>query len=484
MADFVHVERPNVEGPPQPPPVKEPTPSEGLDFLSVHPFVRESVQDKVFGTIIGSALGDAIGLYTEFLTQDASKTFYPTRKFQLVAPVTPRYADNHRSIDHPQCAWTDDTDQALLILLSYLHNRGTISATDFAARLRIWVQQGLRALDTPPMGLGKLVSTVVGSKAFLTSPTERAIDAWIKTKRFVAPNGSLMRTHPIGVMGVGLTEEATWRAATEVGRTTHVDPRCVVSCCISVGLIRGMLRGEVRNEGDVDACIERSYAWVKGQPELMNPGDKDRVLTAQEVERHLERTEFEKHVYAKTFEELDLDSRAAMGYVYKCIGSAIVTLRLGMRESSKGSVVSAEVFENLITDLIMYAGDADTNGAAAGALLGCWLGFSRLPPTWERGLAHREWLLHKVERLSKMIGVTLRTAGEEDTPEVDEDPLGGKTAMTQEQMNKRDHDFVTRMIEEDKQRKARLEREKQKGKFSGWLRGLSGSGTPMERSRA
>ena len=36
----------------------------GLEFLSVHPFVRSTAQDKVFGTILGSALGDAIGLYT------------------------------------------------------------------------------------------------------------------------------------------------------------------------------------------------------------------------------------------------------------------------------------------------------------------------------------------------------------------------------------------------------------------------------------
>ncbi|KAF2816889.1 ADP-ribosylglycohydrolase [Mytilinidion resinicola] len=481
MADFVHIERPGVEieEPRGPSPVKEPAPSEGLDFLSLHPFVRDSVQDKVFGTIIGSALGDAIGLYTEFLTQDASKTIYSTRKFQLVAPTTPMYADSHRSsvcapyignpihqirdkrgIDHPQCGWTDDTDQALLIIFSYLHNRGT---------------QGLRALDRLPMGLGALVGSVVGRKEFLTTPTKMAIAAWIKSKRSNAPNGSLMRTHPISVIGVGLTEEATWRAATEVGRTTHADPRCVVSCCISVGLIRAMLRGEVRKEEDVDACIERSYAWVKSQPELMNPGDEKGALTPEEIERHLERTEFEKHVYAKTFEELDLDSRAAMGYVYKCLGSAVLTLRFGMRESAKGSVVSAEVFENLITDLIMYAGDADTNAAAAGALLGCWLGFSRLPPTWERGLAHREWLLNKVERFSKMAGVTLRAAGAEDTPEADEDPQGGKPPMTQAQMDQRDRNFVTRQIEQDAQRKAQLEREKQKRKFSGWLKGMIGN---------
>jgi hypothetical protein len=102
MADFVYIERTNLDveaedPPPPPPPITEPAPSEGLDFLFVHPFVKATVQDKIFGTIIGSALGDTIGLYTEFLTKDASEKLYPTRKFQLVAPATPLYEDNHRS---------------------------------------------------------------------------------------------------------------------------------------------------------------------------------------------------------------------------------------------------------------------------------------------------------------------------------------------------------------------------------------------------
>jgi hypothetical protein len=240
-----------------------------------------------------------------------------------------------------------------------------------------------------------------------------------------------------------------------------------------------MLRGEVLNEKDLDECIERSFAWVKGQPDLMNPGG-DAALTVYEIDRHLERKEFEKHLYAKTYDELFLDNAQEMGYVYKCIGSAILTLRLGMRGSAKGSVVSTELFEILMTDLIMYAGDADTNGAVAGALLGCWLGFSRLPPTWERGLAHRTWLLSKTERLSKMIGVTLRAAGEVDMPELDDAPEGGKPLMTKAEMEKRDLDFMYMMLEKDKQRKARLEKARQKGKGVGeWFKGLSGSGSKI-----
>jgi hypothetical protein len=36
----------------------------GLQFLDLHPFVRQTILDRVRGTIFGGALGDAIGLYT------------------------------------------------------------------------------------------------------------------------------------------------------------------------------------------------------------------------------------------------------------------------------------------------------------------------------------------------------------------------------------------------------------------------------------
>ena len=41
---------------------------------------------------------------------------------------------------------------------------------------------------------------------------------------------------------------------------------------------------------------------------------------------------------------------------------------------------------------LLQAGDADTNGAVAGALLGCKLGASKLPDSWLNGLKHKDWL--------------------------------------------------------------------------------------------
>jgi len=135
-------------------------------------------------------------------------------------------------------------------------------AHDFDLRLRIGIEQGLLPLDGHPCDIGALVSSVVCHPKCLEEPFDIATKVCIKTARHIAPNGSLMRTHLIGVICVGLPEEAAWEVSIAVGRTTHADLRCVVSCCISVGIIRGLLRGETFLETYVNEAIERAYEWV------------------------------------------------------------------------------------------------------------------------------------------------------------------------------------------------------------------------------
>ena len=396
---------------------------------SEHPFVGATTTDKIFGCIIGSALGDTIGLYTEFLSKKESAKAYPKRNFSLVEPTTKPYPDTHRLQFEPR-GWTDDTDQALLILLAYLHLKTTKSdarlSQEFAARLKIWVSRGLPALNRPSFDIGILVNAVVSNAHFEDDPVRCATDRWIKSGRHAAPNGSLMRTHPIGVIGVKMTEEQTWRLSARVGRTTHVDPRCTVACCIEVGVIRQLLRGQIRTEKAMNAAIERAYEWVRKQPELMSPGSSADLSEAQ-IRRHLQRDEFEKYVYAQTLEELRLDADDSIGYVYKCLGAAIFCLRVALRRSERNTLAvsmegKAKVFEELMVKLIMEGGDADTNGAAAGALLGAYLGYANLPSHWKLGLAHNEWLMAKTERLAIAVGA----APGELTPGWDEAADGGK----------------------------------------------------------
>ncbi|PVH90968.1 ADP-ribosylglycohydrolase [Periconia macrospinosa] len=406
-----------------------------LDFVKLHPFVRSTVVNKAYGCIVGSALGDTIGLYTEFLPKSTCLEAYKEMKFSLVENVTEAINDSHRK---------------------------------FAIRLRIWIEQGLRALDRPPCGIGALVGSVVTNPDYLAAPFSTAVTRWVKTARHVAPNGSLMRTHPIGIIGVGMSEEACWRLTADVGRTTHADPRCTVACCISVGLIRGLLRGEISREDDVNEAIERAYAWVFTQPDLINPG-LDTELTEFEIKRHLERREFERHVYAKSYAELHLDNHKEMGYVYKCLGSAILALRLCIHGRSTPYTIappSKTVFEDVITELVLEGGDADTNAAAAGALIGAYLGYTNLPAHWTEGLAHKEWLQEKTMRFLKVVGIV-----EGYVKEVaDEAPNGGKPLMDKNQLEKRDAEMLATILTRKKERDDRDREKKTKAKgLAAWF---------------
>jgi ADP-ribosylglycohydrolase len=136
---------------------------------------------RIRGCIVGGALGDAIGLWTEFMPRSQCLEIYGSSpRFTLVPtshslyPKTKdlkdRNTDRHRAA-FKQNSWTDDTDQTLLILLSFLRSGGQeLSPLDFAKRLHAWVQFGLRPLDKPPLGLGTTVGAVVRDSRYLDDP--------------------------------------------------------------------------------------------------------------------------------------------------------------------------------------------------------------------------------------------------------------------------------------------------------------------------
>ena len=432
-----------------------------MEFLDLHPFVRVAAHDKALGAIVGAALGDAIGLYTEFLPRTECSRAYPTGRFSLLkADLTPFREDSHRD-KFESADWTDDTDQSLALILSYLHNyvpgsdTSPVKPSDIAQRLQIWVQQGLRCLDRPPLGIGMTTGRVLMDPEYLRDPEAVALACWLRSGRSIAPNGSLMRTHPLGVMSVGRTLEETFQIATDVGKVTHVDPRCVVSCCLVTALIRGIIRGEVLSEADLDRLIEESFDWVDGNEKLTNPTRKsiDGLAPAtidghKTVESTLKRDEYRKYCYAKTLRELELDDRT-MGYVFKCLGSAVLTLRLAIREGLGLDARSTETFETLISNLIMEGGDADTNACVAGALVGSWVGYSRLPPHWLKGMRNAEWLAAKAETVSFKAGIMdpcpeARAKIQAADPDTALD--GSRGLLSKEQLEKMEKDFVLKML--------------------------------------
>ncbi|KAL2839014.1 ADP-ribosylglycohydrolase-domain-containing protein [Aspergillus pseudodeflectus] len=424
-----------------------------ITFFDTHPVSRETVHDRLRGTIFGGALGDAIGLYTEFLSKDLARQAYPEGKFQLVDPVTEFEADQHR-LKFVQTGWTDDTDHALLILLSYLHHNGRLDPVDFAHRLQFWVEQGLRCLDRLPLGLGRTVGQVVCDKNFLNDPAETAYRKWDKAKRNAAANGSLMRTYPLGVMCFDKSLEETFRIAREFSLVTHADPRCIVSCCLVTALIRGILREEVVIESHIDKLIEESLTWTESWISEQNS------LESSDRYTPIDRDEFRKHAFAQSLEDLQLDDAMKMGYVYKTLGSSILLLRLGMRRSKSSNLPA--LFEDLITDLIMQGGDADTNAAVAGSLLGTLVGYNKLPEKWRDGVMHGGWLLEKCDALASVTGIDPPSEPYNGTNDPGTGLEGGKPRLTLPELHQREREFSERWLRASSEALEKRAREKGK----------------------
>ncbi|THU95895.1 ADP-ribosylglycohydrolase [Dendrothele bispora CBS 962.96] len=444
-----------------------------------------AIMDRVRGALIGSALGDTMGLYTEFLTPQMAKKYYPTQEFSLVEPVTKLYQDYHRARFEPR-AWTDDTDHTLLIILSYLRE-GRLNPDDFAKRLRIWCEQGLLVLNRLPMGLGNTVGSVVLDPSYLSHPTQTAYEKWIKSGKQIAPNGSVMRTVPIGIICLNPAaaegsdiEIHTFEQALKMGSVTHVDPRCGLSVVIVSALVRLLCLDQIRNEKDIDALLERAWTYVSHKYRFVAEENRDSCgdgsgssssLSSNPSERGdplegggMNRKDFEKHVYAKTLDELKLADSRTIGYTYKCLGSGIWCLRQVLKRR--------ETFKSAMIKLIMCGGDADTNGAVAGGLMGALVGWENLPEEWRDGMKHREWYNGKIDQLGVVLGLR-EGEGYERLEDRDTEMDGGKGMLGEEEIKKREMEVMERILLAEKKRAEDAEKEMNAAKKSTWYESIS-----------
>lgn len=317
--------------------------------------------DRLRGVFYGQAIGDALGLGTEFLTRDLVQRCYPyrlTRYGQILR-------DAHRS-RWQSGAWTDDTDQMLCILDSLLAER-RVDILDIAARFRQWADHG-------GMGIGNTVYQVLYSPDFLADPHAAARQVWERSGRYAAANGGVMRT---AVLGVWQYQDAAQvrHNAEQVCKITHYDPRCAASCVIVCVLIAALLRGET----DIISLLPDAYAIA-------------RAYDARVVE-YLDRAS------QPTLDALDLDEGldpeagewGSIGYTLKTLGAGVWALQ------------HAESYKAGLLAVIHEGGDADSNGAVAGALLGARFGFAQLPPKLVAGLKGKEQLDARITQLLDLL---------------------------------------------------------------------------------
>lgn len=385
-------------------------------------------KNKQVGGLFGQACGDAIGLFTEFTTKQEAQQMIAGKNIEF-SPKYPEEFQNGFNWGHikrfVKNGWTDDTDQALSLIRALyrtLHEHPNKSSQSFdllfAEELKKWRLFGLR--EEAPfigrnkpycMGLGALVSAVLEHPLFLENPKKAAKDIWagsreIPLKDRPAANGALMRTAPIGLIFYKSLKDVIFYTI-EACKVTHADPRCIVSCVAFTLAIALSLRGydsetilkEVEKRGLMILRQELNDVAEQGLLSIEEMANLETLyeITAQDFKAHLH----------GDWETLDLDEgyrqgpkENKIGYTFKCMGAAFYALRLAAQKKKENQ---EDIFRTIIEMIAAEGGDADTNGAAAGALIGAYLGFkNQMPKNWTQNLADRPVLKQAIQHIDQL----------------------------------------------------------------------------------
>ncbi|XP_074660098.1 ADP-ribosyl-[dinitrogen reductase] glycohydrolase-like [Tubulanus polymorphus] len=383
----------------------------------------ESVTDSIKATVYGNCIGDAIGLLSEFMSKTDAEKSYGKHAGKIAYKM--KVDDGHRS-RWEVGDWTDDSDQMILIMKSLLDNEGEVNVVDYSKKLKDWQQHGFEELgDKGGMGIGTTTVQVLTHEKFLEDPHAAAEQVWERSNRRVAPNGGVMRTSVAGVYRFN-DIEAVIRNTLSFCKVTHADPRCQASCVAVTTAIAQMLqRKHVDETGrhDADKIMEESFEHAKKY--LVNAeGSQDEEFV----------TEFRRHMFAESISDLQLGEEQKIGYTLKTMGAGF----WAFRQTNFRTALEAVLFEG---------GDADTNGAVAGALLGCKLGLKAFPKSWLNQLLHKTWLDGILERFIELT----ETKQTENTATTEEQNAQEEQAAEQDQKPEPDQEQEQKPEQEQEQ---------------------------------
>jgi ADP-ribosylglycohydrolase len=340
------------------------------------------MNDKIYGLIYGQCLGDAVGLQTEFK--------YSADGYNVTFPYTEPIGN------FPVCDWTDDSDHMIIVMES-LTSMKKLDQLDIASRLTSWVDHGFEELgDKFGTGLGGTTATIVRDPEFVTNPVVVANRVWESSGKKLAPNGSLMRTSIISCI---YDYNIMLQYSHDLCIITHVDTRCIAACMMYNSILHGLMYSDMSFDELFVRGVKIASVYLRDDSPEYIQGMRHQPTPAYYYDNKFKSRLEELIYYARAgykgeLNLLQLDSIGTIGYVFKCLGAAMYGLYALKNKKS---------FEYTITTLANACGDADTNCAVAGALIGSYIGYKSLPTKWLKSLPNKKWLDEKIPSFIKFI---------------------------------------------------------------------------------
>lgn len=302
------------------------------------------------GTLLGLAVGDAFGTTLEF--RDLTAPPFPTLATGPHVDIT-----GGGPFDVEPGQVTDDSQLAACLAASlHLHRR--FHATDVAQRYVAWMAD---AFDIGNLTHASLVMIQRG-----VSIGEASRRAWLHSHKQSAGNGSLMRIAPIAV-ALAHDPSSMRMAALADSAITHYDPRCRLACAAFCAAIAEAGAGRNDPKSMHAAAIRELHEAATTLINLAPSDGPDAERARDDLLRDLQLAE-----------RSDPDLYGSEIHIYRTQGFVRVAFRLAFWE-----LLHVSTYQEALTDTVNRGGDADTNGAIAGALIGAAQGENAIPSAWK-----------------------------------------------------------------------------------------------------
>ena len=316
--------------------------------------VNEDILDRARGAMLGVAVGNLLGLPVEGRSRRRIRELYSAG----VRDIDP--AEMHRPMD-------DDPAQAVELAEALLESGDLVKG--FAARLVTWRRVNGR-------GMGRFTRQSIAQLADRVPPSVASY-AVFRARGGTASNGGIMRCAPVAVARRGQPDRLV-RDSADTCAVSHYAPACQWSCVIINSVVAVLLAGRTP---DLKGLL--AAARADGCPDLLASARAGGVPTG-------------------------ILTGAAAGKP----GPAGVHWMSGNRGPGGHTVLTLQAglwaattplnLEEALIALVNAGGDADTNGALAGAVLGARYGASAIPLRWTAHVAQRDRLADLGERLARL----------------------------------------------------------------------------------
>lgn len=304
--------------------------------------------DRILGTLYGQAIGDAMGMPSELWPVGRIR-----HEFGKITDFLPGPSSNEVAVNYGRGQYTDDTQQALVILDALIETDWQPDQRVLGAYLVAWAD----AVDA-------WSRNILGpsSKAALNA-IKAGIDASTITNRALT-NGAAMRIAPIGALFQPYQLKTLIKTVTAVTKVTHSSDVAYSGAAMVAGAVTAAIAGYSWDDiiHFALACNDRGFQL--GAPTWAAKTRSRLTLAIGLADQYVGDT--------KGF------SRA----IYELVGTGTM-----ISESVPAAVAIAYYCRNVHEAALMAAnlgGDTDTIGAMATAICGAKNGVKSISPAWCR----------------------------------------------------------------------------------------------------